>query len=132
MSVVVDASVVLGLVLPDEAVPVSLAQHLRGSTPVAPALLAYEVGNAVASAVRRGRLTDAEGRRVLDLVARLGIELEDPPPVVELMGLAVRTGLSGYDAAYLELAMRTGSALLTADGPLADAARGAGVPVPSG
>lgn len=131
MNVVVDASVVLGLALPDESVPTSLAAQLRDTTPRAPALLPYEVANGVASAVRRERLSPAEAHRVLTLIAALGIGLEPAPEMVALSALAGQTGLSAYDAAYLELAMRLGCPLVTADARLAEVARAAGVDVRS-
>ena len=45
----------------------------------------------------------------------------------ELLALALRFGLSAYDAAYLELALRLQLPLATADGPLRDAALASGV-----
>ena len=48
-------------------------------------------------------------------------------PASELLALALRFGLSTYDAAYLELALRLQLPLATADGPLRDAALASGV-----
>ena len=53
-----------------------------------------------------------------------------------LLVLARAYGLTGYDASYLELAVRKGLPLGTADGRLLEAARKAGVekktPIPRG
>jgi len=45
----------------------------------------------------------------------------------EILVLARAEGLTTYDAAYLELAIRRGDALLTRNGELADAAKRNGV-----
>jgi predicted nucleic acid-binding protein len=45
----------------------------------------------------------------------------------ELLGLALRFGLSAYDAAYLELALRLQLLLATADAALRDAVLASGV-----
>ena len=45
----------------------------------------------------------------------------------EVHRLAVQYGLSGYDAAYLELAVRKSLPLATLDADLQDAAKAAGV-----
>jgi predicted nucleic acid-binding protein len=49
----------------------------------------------------------------------------------ELLALALRFGLSAYDAAYLELALRLQRPIATKDGPLRDAAVASGVGVVS-
>jgi predicted nucleic acid-binding protein len=46
-----------------------------------------------------------------------------------LLALARRHGLTVYDAAYLELALREGLDLATLDTELADAARAEGMPL---
>jgi len=45
------------------------------------------------------------------------------------LSLAREHGLSVYDAAYLELALRRGATLATFDGPLRDVAKKLGVPL---
>lgn len=47
----------------------------------------------------------------------------------DTLNLARRYKLSAYDAAYLELALRTGISLVTLDADLAKAATAAGVPI---
>lgn len=57
--------------------------------------------------------------------------IEDPEPAScdELLALALESGLTAYDAAYLELAQRLELPLATVDSRLADAARLRGVAV---
>jgi predicted nucleic acid-binding protein len=62
------------------------------------------------------------------IVDALPMELIPPSLTVEqLLSSATGNGLSAYDAQYLELAIRTGARLLTADEALAGAAHRAGV-----
>ncbi len=95
-----------------------------------PAIWPFEVGNALAVAERRRRLKPAEGARFLELLSSLPVEVEPVPAGVAiraLLDLSRATGLSVYDAAYLELAQRSGRPLATIDVALARAARSAGV-----
>jgi predicted nucleic acid-binding protein len=81
-------------------------------------------------AERRKRATQADMTEALHAVLSLPIEIDrDTTRRVagETTGLARQHGLTVYDAAYLELAMRLGATLATSDAALARAARKAGV-----
>jgi predicted nucleic acid-binding protein len=97
---------------------------------VAPAIWPLEVANGLRSAERRGRIDEREVPAVIRLLATLPIEVV-PISVERALGdvlsMARAAGLSTYDAAYLDLALRRGLPLATADDYLADAARAAGV-----
>lgn len=124
---VLDASLALAILLPDEACPVAEGEFLamvRAGLEV-PALWWLEVGNGLIMAERRGRLTAARRREVLQAVRDLGVATE--PHGAEAgwdgaMGLAVQHGLSLYDACYLDLARRRRATLLTKDRALRRAA----------
>lgn len=96
----------------------------------APALITYEVANALTRLVAAGRLPANNLEEVWALVERLPLQLHlltSVPPVVET---AVRLGRqSAYDAAYIVLAQRLNAELWTLDGPLARNAAGMGFPV---
>jgi len=99
-------------------------------TMLAPGLWVEKTTDAIVSAHRRGRLSDALVARSLELLANLPIDVAtQPPDRSALAATALRSGLSAYDATYLLLAERTGSALATLDRRLADAARAAGLEV---
>ena len=69
-------------------------------------------------AERRQRISQAERVEALQLVESLGLQIDQADPAVVLhdgLQLAAQTGLTSYDAAYLELAMRIGAALATRD-----------------
>ncbi|MDO5534690.1 MAG: type II toxin-antitoxin system VapC family toxin [Propionibacteriaceae bacterium] len=130
--VVVDASAILAVVFdesPAEEAAALLELIMRDGALV-PALWDLEVGNALLSAERRGRLSAADTDRALNLLAGLPVELaEIDPSMPTLLACARQYGLTTYDAAYLLLAMQGGLALATRDARLAEAASSAGVPL---
>ena len=128
---VVDASVSAAWFLPDEANPATEAALQATSTHDVwvPALWLLEVSNLLLRAQRRKRIT-ADKRRELAAAAgalRLKVDRE-PVAITTLDDIAARHGLSAYDAAYLELALRRGLALATQDDALSTAMAQAGVP----
>jgi len=131
--VVIDSSAVLSLVQPDEGgrMAVALEAMFRQGTPVlVPAHWSVEVANGVLMAERRRRLTQADAAAALDFMRQLPIIADDGSATHafgEVSALARQHGLSTYDAAYLELAMRRRAALATLDQALRKAATSAGV-----
>jgi predicted nucleic acid-binding protein len=84
----------------------------------------------LAVAERRGRLKEANLSRFIALLRALPIAVQEDRPEVALgsvSSLSRQFGLSSYDAAYLELAMRTGTPLATRDNGLRDACAASGV-----
>ena len=95
-----------------------------------PSIWTLEVANVLLGAERHGRLTEADTMRFLDLLRDLPIRVEEcDTPVVfgTVLACGRRFGLTSYDAAYLDLAMRTGTPLATSDEKLRKACRAAGV-----
>ncbi len=133
MPFVLDASVTLAWCFEDETSPIAdnVERRIRSAErPHVPICWAYEVANAVVAAERRRRLTPDAALRAMNLVGALPVVLDDPSlPVVwgAVLDAARAFGLSTYDAAYLELALREGLPLATLDRALERAARQAGV-----
>lgn len=131
---VVDASVALAWALPDERSPVADAfwEAVVGRAELwVPALWWYEVGNALVTARRRSRLAEADVARLVELYSSLPLEVDAtglPAALHRCTVLAWETGVSAYDAAYLELAGRRGAGLATLDGRLREQAVGLGIP----
>lgn len=95
-----------------------------------PSLWRLELANGLVMAERRQRLTEADSARFLCLLESLPIEVvPDYHDVASMVTLARAHGLTAYDAAYLEIALRTGLPLATLDGQLNRAAKAAGVAV---
>ncbi|MBN2498321.1 MAG: type II toxin-antitoxin system VapC family toxin [Deltaproteobacteria bacterium] len=136
MDLVLDCSMALAWAIPDEGSEAAdrlLSGLERGSRLWIPALWWYELSNALTVAQRRGRLSDSDLLRLIELYRTLPLftdTLLGAEAVFRFRVLAQRYKLSAYDAAYLELAQRRGLGLMTLDGGLAKAARGAGIPLP--
>jgi predicted nucleic acid-binding protein len=133
MAYVVDPSVALAWLLPDEtnaradAVRVAIE---NGGEAWIPTHWWLEIGNGLLMAERRGRITAPQVAQALSLVNSLPLE-EDEETAEQIptrtLTLARAHKLTIYDAAYLELALRRGAVLATLDEPLAIAAQKEGV-----
>lgn len=133
MPFVLDNSVVTGWYLNEQASAYTDAISLQLQTDKAlvPPLWQMELANVLKTACTRGKLQLNQARQILDVLGQLPIEVDTSaaPGQRQLFELAMRYGLSSYDAAYLELAMRHGLPLATRDEQLRLAARAAGVTV---
>jgi predicted nucleic acid-binding protein len=130
---VADASATLPWCFAEEATPATEAMLDRaqsGEEVLVPAHWPAEVMNGLIMAVRRRRIDMERVARFVRALAALPIRIEAPhtpaawDPVI---GVAIEHRLTVYDAAYLELAQRTGLPLATLDGDLRKAALAAGV-----
>ena len=95
-----------------------------------PAHFHLEVGNGLLTGLRRGRLTADQARTAIVALGALPIEVDldtASRAFGESWPLAAQHGLTTYDAAYLEMAIRRGLPLATLDERLAGAARAEGV-----
>lgn len=132
MSLVLDSSVALSWCFRDEQTPETLAllQRVAELGAVAPALWPLEVLNALTMAVRRNRLTREQQQELAGLLKDLPVRLDDDT-ATQAWGrtseLAARHQLTIYDAAYLELALRTDLPLASLDAALVAAAQAEGV-----
>jgi predicted nucleic acid-binding protein len=99
---------------------------------IVPALWPIEVANVLVVAERRKRLTEAQIMRAVALLQALPIRVDEATAQQALgatLTLAREHSLSGYDAAYLELAMRGGLPLATVDKKLTQVMLHCGVPL---
>lgn len=131
---VVDASLTLAWYLKDEkdrAYPLAVLAGLREHDIIVPFLWTYEVANALVMACRRKRVTVAELTEILESLKMMPITLDPPHKdgVLALPPFALQHQLTGYDAAYLELAFRLKVAIATVDVALKQAAAACGVPL---
>lgn len=129
--IIVDASCVGNAILPDENEKrtAQLLALFAEAELVQPCHWPIEIASLVIKASRRDRLTVSERSEALDAITTLiaTAEVEPFTSVTVAFDLAIHHHISIYDAAYLELALRTGLPLLTSDGPLYNAAAKAGV-----
>jgi predicted nucleic acid-binding protein len=132
MPFVLDASVTMAWCFEDETNrdTEAVLDRLTDDPAVVPSLWEYEVANVVLMAERRGRLTEFQTTRFVELLGRLPINVDlAPPEITTVLAVGRRHGLSAYDAAYLVLAERDGIPLATQDERLRAAANAAGVPL---
>jgi len=133
--VVLDASIALSWLLPDETNAASVAvqaELLKAEGVWVASHWRLEVANSLCMAERRKRLDAAGIAQAVSLFTQLPV-LVDPETndraSGETLSLARQHMLSVYDAAYLELALRRGATLATLDGPLRVVAMKLGVPI---
>jgi predicted nucleic acid-binding protein len=94
---------------------------------VVPTLWPFEVANSLLVLLRRKRILAEERERALGALVRLPLVVDDDGPRLALGSiseLAAEHGLTVYDAAYLELAVRRKLPLASRDEALCKAARG--------
>lgn len=137
MSVVLDASVVVAVLVADERQPAAQARLERWLATDeglhAPAVLPYEVANVLARLVFDGALELGDVTGIWPDLAALGLVLHpfdlarDGPEVAVVTGRLRRRHAT--DSAYVCLAQRLGTAVWTLDGAMARNAADVGLPV---
>ena len=131
MSFVLDSSVALAWLLPGEASDRvdALADRLEHESAEVPAIWSLEVANALVTALRRSRIESVDVGASLEALATLPIYAEQAigaPQLAEIVALALRHGLTAYDACYVELAHRRQLPLATLDAETAQRVQRAG------
>ena len=129
---VIDASVTMPWFFADEATPFTegLLDTLGAHVLWAPALWVLECTNVLQSAQRRRRIDAHRRAEIASELSALPVRLDpQTPDFVSLDRLAAAQGLSAYDAAYLELALRRSLVLVSLDARLIAAAGTLGHPV---
>jgi predicted nucleic acid-binding protein len=130
MPIVIDASVTMAWCFEDEATDATDAvlDRLRQDEGAVPSLWHLEVANVLLVAERRGRISESQVTRFLQLVNQLPIRVDaslaDPAAI---LAAGRRHNLSAYDSAYLVLAEKLAAPIATLDVNLAGACRSAGV-----
>jgi len=132
VALVVDASVVIAWSMPDEGgdYPAYVESAVLREGMLVPAHWHFEAANAVRMMEVRSRLSSEDGQELLVKLELLKIEVDresNHRAFHAATALARCHGLTVYDAAYLELALRAGRRLASLDGPLLRAAAAEGV-----
>jgi len=134
VNLVLDASMALAWILDDENNDANQAilRIVAADGAVVPSLWRLEVANVLQHSVRRKRCDQAFADSGLLLLERLQILVDhetDKHAWGETRRLAIEHGLTVYDAAYLELALRRGLPIASCDAEMIQAAKSAGVEV---
>lgn len=107
-----------------------LEQMIDGAEAVVPVLWLYEVVSVIAKAQRNGSLSSEKALGFLKDLQTFSITVDQTGVgliFADIYPLALAHRLSGYDASYLELALRRGLPLATLDEDLQKAAAASGV-----
>jgi predicted nucleic acid-binding protein len=127
--IILDASVAVAWCFEDESTAFTeavLELLASGANGLVPGHWPLEVANALLMAERRKRITVAQVTALLRRIAGLPISTETVEAgraFDQVLAVARQRNLTEYDAAYLELALRTGLPLASLDSKLKQAAR---------
>ncbi len=113
---VVDASLVVKWFVP-EVHSVAARKWLDASHDyIAPDLIFPEVGNALWKKVRNREVSPKQAQSLLNDLSAIGVEAVSMRALVsDAHALAVRAGITVYDATYLTLAVRLETQVITGD-----------------
>ena len=133
---VLDASIVLTWCFPDEEAQKAeeISERIAtGERILVPAFWRHEMLNALLVGERRKRLTAELTQAFIEDLDRLPVDIDLPTSSAVVFNttqsLCRKHGLTAYDAAYLEIAIRERQALATVDNHLRRAAAAEGVQV---
>jgi len=134
VSLVVDASMTIAWLFRDERtdLPQAVLRRVAAEGALVPSIWRLEVANVLRNAVRRGRCDEGYAARSLRRLGRLRITVDsetDRHAWGATVELSRAHDLTVYDAAYLELALRSRQILATGDNAMLRAAREVGVDV---
>lgn len=129
---VLDSSYAMAWCFEDEASAEAdeMLQKVVQQGALVPNLWHLEVGNVLLQAVRRNRIKPSQAASMIELLRTLPLQTDEKTSrraLRESFDVASRYELSLYDAAYLELAMRTSLPLASFDKALRKAAKRASV-----
>jgi predicted nucleic acid-binding protein len=113
MKIVADTNTFLAVAL-DEPEKGWLIEATDGHDLVAPAVLPYEIGNALSSLVRREVVSDRDLAAIWDAAAAVPVELAGVDVRAALL-LAGHFRIYSYDAYFLQCSLETKCPLLTLD-----------------
>jgi predicted nucleic acid-binding protein len=132
---VLDGSLTMAWCFEDEASPETdeIQDWLAaGARAYVPSLWHLEIANVLWACERRKRITEADSVLFLKVLAGLNITTDhqtEQHAGQTTLGLARLHGLSVYDSAYLELAMRMGMPLASKDQALRKVAQAVGLAI---
>lgn len=133
-TLIIDCSLTMAWCFEDEGTveTAGIQDRLVAEAAVVPAHWFLEVTNVLVVAERRKRISPADSTQFVVLLASLDIQADNHAPARafdHILPLSRNHGLSSYDAAYLDLALRRNLPLASLDDELRRVALGLGVEV---
>jgi predicted nucleic acid-binding protein len=131
-TLVIDCSLAMAWYFKDEATPYTngVRASLATERAVVPSIWPLEVANVLLMSERRKRSNPTRAAKWLRFLSSLPIAIDEETAeraFPAIIGLARSRGLTSYDAAYLDLAVRRGLPLASLDRDLKKAAQAVGV-----
>jgi len=131
-TLIIDCSLTMALCFADEftAAVGEVQDRMASEAALVPAHWSLEVANVLAMAEKRKRISNSDAAHFVRLLAGLDIQIDEESPsrvFDHVLPLCRSQSLTSYDAAYLDLALRTQLPLATLDNDLRRAATGLGV-----
>jgi predicted nucleic acid-binding protein len=132
LSLVLDASMTIAWLFNAERSTIVklVVRRVAAEGALAPSIWRLEVANSLRNAVKRRRCTAQYAVQSMHRLAQLRVSIDsetDRHAWDEIWGLSLTHGLTAYDAAYLELAMRAGKPLASCDAALVTAGKRVGL-----
>ena len=127
MRIVCDTSVIVAVIAGEPDRP-KLIELTEGVDLLAPQSLHWELGNALAAQIRRGRLTLDQAKRFIGVYEQIPIQFVEVSLGAALV-IVKECGIYAYDAYMIACAQKYRCPLLTLDRGLIRAAKEAGVEV---
>lgn len=122
MRLVIDASVSVKWLVPEEDSGAALALTTGEHELHAPRLMAAELANALWSKARRGQIEHGKASALIESVSRLPVQWNaDETVCADAIRVALALDKPVYDFMYLALAHRIGAIVVTADRRFANA-----------
>ena len=127
MNFVVDASILLA-VLTSESERARIMELAQDVDLIAPSSVHWEVGNALSSMLKRGRMTLVQAERVLKNYEKIPIRFIEVS-LSESIQIAAERKIYAYDAYLITCARDHKSRLISLDRALLEAAKASGVQI---
>lgn len=127
MDIVADASAFIAVVL-NESDREWVIDKTAGKGIVSPEVLPYEIGNALISLRKKGRLSEREVLRAFDLSQRIAVRLVSVK-IHEAIKIAIRFKIYAYDAYYLQCCIENKQSLISLDDHMCEIAENLGIKV---
>ena len=131
---VLDCSITMAWCFEDESNDYTdaILDNLEDATAIVPAIWSLEVANVLLLSKKNKRITEVQAASFIEVLSALPIVVEQSTATRAMHSiflLAGQSGLTIYDAAYVELAIREKIPLLTLDKGLIKAAKKLHIPL---
>ena len=127
MEIVADASAFLAVVLNESDRDWIINKTIEGKI-ISPEILPYEIGNALITVKKKGRLNDREVIKAYDISQRIAVRLV-PVKIHDALKIAIRFNVYAYDAYYLQCCIENKLPLISLDDRMCDVAKNLNIKV---